>query len=210
MGAPGTQPGPKSRAPARAGAGQGKKAPRSETHMDQPPGADHVALGTAALQMRRAKRFDEALDLYRQATAAAKAAGDAAAHATWTSKQGNIHRLLKNPVAAERAYQWHWRCSRPSTAPPDLPAWPSRKAVWAWWPRTWATTSWPSSPTAVRSIWPRRPRRGRRSTPGPATWATRSPVTDQSMHRAPGTLPRMFVVNCLSVSITCFWNVALT
>ena len=55
--------------------------------------------------MRRARRYDEALDLYRQAAATAKAAGEAVAHATWTSKQGNIHRLLNDPVAAECAYQ---------------------------------------------------------------------------------------------------------
>lgn len=92
-----------------AGTKPRRRAPVSEPpgadRAGKPRGADHAALGAAALQMRRAKRYDEALDLYRQAAAAAKAAGDAAAHATWTSKQGNIHRLLKDPAAAEHAYQ---------------------------------------------------------------------------------------------------------
>ena len=70
----GTQPGPKARTPARAGAGQGKKALRSASDAAEPPSADHAALGGTALQLRRAKRYDEALDLYRQAAAAAKAA----------------------------------------------------------------------------------------------------------------------------------------
>ncbi len=105
MGATRDEPGRKSRASARAHTDLGNEAPRDASHAPQSSGADHAALGAAALQMRRAKRYDEALDLYRQAAAAAHTAGDAAAHATWTSKQGNIHRLLQDPLAAERAYQ---------------------------------------------------------------------------------------------------------
>jgi len=65
---------------------------------------DHAALGEQALAMRREKRYDEALDLYRRATEAAAAAGDRIAEATWMSKQGQIHRLRKEPQEAQKAF----------------------------------------------------------------------------------------------------------
>jgi hypothetical protein len=64
----------------------------------------HEALGQQALVMRRRKRYEEALDLYRR-PAAASTAGQRAAEANWISKQGQIHRLLEDPVAARKAFE---------------------------------------------------------------------------------------------------------
>ncbi len=66
---------------------------------------DHEALGEQALAMRCQKRYSEALDLYRQAAKAAASAGDRAAEAKWISKQGQIHRLCKDPAAAQEAFE---------------------------------------------------------------------------------------------------------
>lgn len=55
--------------------------------------------------MRREKRYDESLDLYRRAAEAAAAAGDPAAEAKWTSKQGQIHRLREDSAVAGEAFE---------------------------------------------------------------------------------------------------------
>lgn len=55
--------------------------------------------------MRRENRLEAALDLYRQAAEAAASAQDRAAEANWISKQGQIHRLRKDPIAARDAFE---------------------------------------------------------------------------------------------------------
>lgn len=82
--------------------GKRSRPSRDKSARTIPP--DHAALGEQALVMRREKRYDEALELYRQATEAAARAGDRVAEATWISKQGQIHRLREEPEEAQGSF----------------------------------------------------------------------------------------------------------
>ena len=64
----------------------------------------HEALGERALILRRAERYAESLDLYKQAAAAAEQHAGPLEQARWVGKQGGIHRLMDKPDLAREAF----------------------------------------------------------------------------------------------------------
>lgn len=64
----------------------------------------HEALGERALILRRAERYAESLDLYKQAAAAAEQHASPLDQARWMGKQGGIHRLMDKPDLAREAF----------------------------------------------------------------------------------------------------------
>ncbi len=62
-------------------------------------------LGAQALLMRRRKRYAQSLDLYREAADSARQYAGKAEVARWTSRQGALHRLMKQPEMARSAFQ---------------------------------------------------------------------------------------------------------
>ena len=63
------------------------------------------ALGERALILRRMKRYQESLDLYKRAATAAHEYAGTLEYAHWVSKQGVIHRLMDKPDLARDAFE---------------------------------------------------------------------------------------------------------
>lgn len=65
----------------------------------------HRVLGERALLMRRAKRYEDSLRLYKEAADAAREFNGRDAEALWIGKQGHIHRLAARYAEAETCYR---------------------------------------------------------------------------------------------------------